>query len=48
MGFALIGISNRLDIAVELFASLRIGRHADEDDSTQAPRSPVEDAGQSV
>lgn len=48
MGIALIGISNRLDIAVELFVSLRTGRRADEDDSTEAPRSPVEGGGQSV
>lgn len=48
MGIALIGISNRLDIAVELFVSHRTGRRADEDDSTEAPRSPVSGAGQSV
>jgi hypothetical protein len=46
MGIALIAISHRLDVAVELFDPIPSGRRADEDDGPEAPRSPGEGAGE--
>lgn len=44
LGFALIGISRRLEVAVELFDSSQTARRADDDgeDSTEAPTSGEE------
>lgn len=49
MGIALIGISRRLDVAVELFDAMQTARRADEggSDSTEAPTSGANDGDES-